>query len=110
MARKFRDLRAKMSPEAQAHARAKAQALLVDMPLAELRQARQLSQEQLAAELDVRQPAVAKIEKKADMYISTLRRFIEAMGGQLVISAHFPDGDVKINQFEELDEDRQATA
>lgn len=110
MAKKFRDLRAKMSPEAQARARAKAQALLADMPLAELRQARQLSQEQLAAELDVRQPAVAKMEKKADMYISTLRRFIEAMGGQLVISAHFPDGDVKINQFEELDEDRQATA
>jgi len=110
MAKKFRDLRAKMSPEAQARARAKAQALLAEMPLAELRQARQLSQEQLAAELDVRQPAVAKMEKKADMYISTLRRFIEAMGGQLVISAHFPDGDVKINQFEELDEDRQATA
>ena len=110
MAKKFRDLRAKMSPEAQARVHAKAQALLADMPLAELRQARQLSQEQLAAELDVRQPAVAKMEKKADMYISTLRRFIEAMGGQLVISAHFPDGDVKINQFEELDEDRQATA
>ena len=43
------------------------------------------------------------MEKRADMYISTLRRFIEAMGGQLEIRAHFPDGDVKINQFEDLD-------
>lgn len=110
MAKKFRDLRTKMSPEAQARAHKKAQTLLAELPLAELRQARQLSQEQLAAELEVRQPAVAKIEKKTDMYISTLRRFIEAMGGRLEICAHFPDGDVRINQFEDLDEDRKATA
>ena len=77
------------------------------LPLAELRQARHLSQVQLAAELSIQQPAVAKIEKKTDMYISTLRRFIEAMGGQLEIRAHFPDGNIKINQFEDLKEDTQ---
>jgi transcriptional regulator with XRE-family HTH domain len=103
MAKKFRDLRAKMSKESLSRAHEKAQVMLSELPLAELRQARHFSQEQLAAELDVRQPAVAKIEKKTDMYISTLRRFIEAMGGKLEICAHFPDGDVKINQFEELD-------
>jgi DNA-binding XRE family transcriptional regulator len=81
MARKFRDLRAKMSKESRARTHEKAQLMLSKLPLAELRQARHFSQEQLAAELDVRQPAVAKIEKKMDMYISTLRRFIEAMGG-----------------------------
>jgi DNA-binding XRE family transcriptional regulator len=81
MARKFRDLRAKMSKESRARTHEKAQLMLSRLPLAELRQARHFSQEQLAAELDVRQPAVAKIEKKMDMYISTLRRFIEAMGG-----------------------------
>ncbi len=104
MAKKFRDLRKAMSPEAQARSHAKAMELMADLPLAELRQARHFSQEQLASELDVKQPAVAKIEKKADMYISTLRRFIEAMGGELEIRAHFPEGDVRINQFEELDE------
>ncbi|RKZ99152.1 MAG: transcriptional regulator [Gammaproteobacteria bacterium] len=103
MTKKFRDLRAKMSPESQAKANEKAQDLLSGLPLAELRQAMLLSQEQLAAELNVRQPAVAKMEKKTDMYISTLRRFIEAMGGQLDIRAHFPDGDVRINQFSDLD-------
>ena len=103
MARKFKDLRQAMSPEAQARSHEKALAMKVALPLAELRQARHFSQEQLATELAVKQPAVAKIEKKADMYISTLRRFIEAMGGQLEIRAHFPDGDVKINQFEELE-------
>jgi len=107
MARKFHELRQAMSPDAQARAHGKAIALKAQLPLAELRQARHYSQEQLAAEMSVQQPAVAKLEKKTDMYISTLRRFIEAMGGQLEIRAHFPDGDVTINQFEELAEKRQ---
>ena len=110
MAKKFRDLRNKMSPDAQARAHEKTLALLAELPLAELRRARQLSQEQLATELDVQQPAVAKLEKKTDMYISTLRRFINAMGGELEIRAHFPDGDVTINQFENLDGDSQSAA
>jgi len=108
MARKFRDLRQGMSPEAQKRSHAKATAMLSDLPLAELRQARHFSQQQLAAELEVKQPAVAKLEKKADMYISTLRRFVEAMGGELEIRAHFPEGDVRINQFEDLDEQKPA--
>ncbi|WP_428624006.1 XRE family transcriptional regulator [Sedimenticola sp.] len=103
MTKKFRDLRQSMSPAAQARSHKKAEAMLADLPLAELRQARHLSQEQLAEMLNVKQPAVAKLEKRADMYISTLRRFIEAMGGELEIRAHFPDGDVKINQFEDLE-------
>ena len=80
------------------------------MHLAELRQVRHFSQEQLAAELSAKQPAVAKMEKKADMYISTLRRFVEAMGGELETRAHFPDGDVKINEFEDLAETQQPAA
>lgn len=90
MAKKFRDLRAKMSKESRARTHEKAQVMLSELPLAELRQARHYSQEQLAAELDVRQPAVAKIEKKMDMYISTLRRFIQAMGGNWKFVRIFP--------------------
>ena len=40
------------------------------------------------------------------MYISTLREYIEAMGGELEIIAHFPEGNVRINQFEDLEQDR----
>ena len=109
MAKKFRDLRTKMSDEAQVRAHKKALAMMAELPLAELRKARHLSQEQLAAVLEVQQPAVAKLEKKTDMYISTLRRFVEAMGGKLEIKAHFPDGDVTINQFEELNEKPRTT-
>ena len=109
MAKKFRDLRAKMSPEAQARSRQKTMTMLDELPLAELRQARRLSQQQLADNLAVKQPAVARLEKKTDMYISSLRRFIEAMGGQLEIKAHFPDGDVTINQFEDLSDEQRAS-
>lgn len=103
MAKKFSELRAQMSPESQARAQAKAQAMLAEMPLNELRQARGLSQKMLAEVLQVQQPSIAKMEKRTDMYISTLRSHIEAMGGKLEIVARFPDGAVKISNFSELD-------
>ena len=108
MAKKFADLRARMTPASQARAEAKAQAMLAEMPLNELRQARGLSQQMLAEVLHVQQPAIAKIEKRTDMYISTLRSHIEAMGGQLEIVARLPDGTVKISNFAELGGPTQA--
>jgi ribosome-binding protein aMBF1 (putative translation factor) len=105
MANKFADLRARMAPEAQARSAAKAEAMLADMPLHELRQARGLSQKMLADLLHVQQPAIAKLEQRTDMYLSTLRNHIEAMGGQLEVVARFPDGAVKITNFAGLDLD-----
>ena len=102
MAKKFADLRAQMTPESRARAEAKAQAMLAEMPLNELRQARGLSQKMLADVLHVQQPSIAKIEKRTDMYISTLRSHIEAMGGQLEVVARFPDGAVKISNCADL--------
>lgn len=103
MARKFSELRSKMSSTSRARAEIKARALLAEMPLNELRQARGLSQKMLAEVLHVQQPSIAKIEKRTDMYISTLRSHIEAMGGELEVVARFPDGVVKISNFSELD-------
>ena len=102
MAKKFAELRGRMPPESSARAEAKAQAMLAEMPLNELRQARGLSQKMLAEVLHVQQPAIAKIETRTDMYISTLRSHIEAMGGKLEVVARFPDGAVKISNFSEL--------
>lgn len=102
MANKFSDLRAQMKPEARTLAEAAAQLMLAEMPLHELRQARGLSQKMLAEVLHVQQPSIAKIEKRTDMYLSTLRSHIEAMGGQLEVVARFPDGAVKISNFSEL--------
>ncbi|TBU79807.1 transcriptional regulator [Pseudomonas daroniae] len=103
MANKFSDLRVKMTPDAQARVEAKAQKMLAEMPLNELRQARGLSQKMLSEILHVQQPAIAKMEKRTDMYISTLRSHIEAMGGQLEVVARFPEGAVRINNFGDLE-------
>ena len=58
----------------------------------------------------VGQPQIARIEKQADMYVSTLRSYIEAMGGELDIRARFSDGEVKISQFGEIDTQREFAA
>ena len=102
MAKKFSDLRAKMKPGAQKRADSIAQTMLAEMPLNELRQARGLSQKMLAQVLHVQQPSIAKLEKRTDMYLSTLRSHIEAMGGELDVLARFPDGTVKISNFSDL--------
>ena len=100
MAKKFRDLVARMSPESRARSDALYRQLLAEMPLQELRKALELTQQQVAASLGVNQVAVSKMESQTDMYVSTLRRFVEAMGGELRIVAHFPEGEVAINQFQ----------
>ena len=58
----------------------------------ELRKARQMTQVQMAKSLGVKQEQVSRIEKRTDMHLSTLKRTIEAMGGELVLTAKFPDG------------------
>jgi DNA-binding XRE family transcriptional regulator len=95
----FATLRDAMPPESRARVAAKTERLRAEMPLQELRAAMQLSQVQLGALLQVEQPAIAKLEKRTDMYVSTLRRVIEAMGGRLHIVASFPDGEVEIANF-----------
>jgi transcriptional regulator with XRE-family HTH domain len=102
MARNFKELRARMDPERRKCVEARVQAALEAMPLEELRTARQLTQRQLAEVLHVSQGAVSKVERRADMYISTLRSYVQAVGGDLQIRAVFPEGDVLINQFEEI--------
>ncbi len=99
MSKKFLDLRAKLSLAAREQAQQKTQSMLAEMPLHELRRARGLSQKMLAETLNIQQPSVAKLERRTDMYLSSLRSHIEAMGGELEVIAKFPDGAVKINNF-----------
>lgn len=107
MAKRFSELRATMAPESRARADAKAQRLVAEMALSELRRARGLSQEALASVLHVKQPSIAKMEQRTDMYISTLRSHIRAMGGELEIVARFPDGAVRISNFAEIGDTAQ---
>lgn len=78
-----------------------------EMTLQELRKAKQKSQQDLASKLHVKQAEISKMERRADMYVSTLRSYVQAMGGSLDIIARFPNsGPVRITQFEDLEEDQ----
>ncbi|UDQ87619.1 helix-turn-helix domain-containing protein [Xanthobacter autotrophicus] len=100
--RSFNGLRQGMSAERRARNADATQSMLQEMALHELRQAREKSQVELARDLHVGQPAVAKMEQRADMYVSNLRRYVEALGGRLEITARFPDASVTIKNFGEL--------
>lgn len=99
MPKNFSTLRRKMSPHARARSRALAAKYRSEMALDELREAREMTQVHLAKVLGVNQAAVSKLERRTDMYVSTLHDFVKAMGGELKITARFPEGSVEINQF-----------
>src|ERR1017187_5554322 len=108
MARNFRELEAKLdaklSPEQRAASAGWVKAAIAEVRnMDELREARAMTQVQLADVLKVSQGAVSKVERRADMYISTLRGYVRAMGGDMQIRAIFPEGEVIINQFQDLD-------
>ena len=104
MAKKFQELFDKMPAGSRKRVRERAERLRGEMPLAKLREARQMTQVSLAETLNVGQAAVSRVENRTDAYVSTLRRYIEAVGGTLVILARFPEGEVRITQFEEIAE------
>ena len=99
---KWAEIEAKMSSERRKRIEERARKIIAEMPLEELRAARHLTQVQLAETMGLSQASISKLERRTDMYISTLKHFVEAMGGNLDIRAVFPDGEVKINQFNEL--------
>ena len=100
----FSELTKDFIPERRRRIEAMKSELLAEMPLHELRRARALTQRDLAATLKVNQPAVAKIEQRADVYVSSLRSYIEAVGGKLKIIAEFPEGEVSITNFAHVGE------
>jgi transcriptional regulator with XRE-family HTH domain len=102
MAHKWRDIRGTFSPEQEAEIARRVREAAGVMTLYQLREARSLTQVNLAKVLNINQGAVSKMEKRTDMYVSTLRNFIQAMGGQLQVKAIFPEGEIQIEQFENV--------
>jgi transcriptional regulator with XRE-family HTH domain len=109
MARKWRAIRKPRSAEREARIqeRITSESASINYSLAQLRKAREYTQARLAEVLRVPQNAVSKVEHRADVYLSTLRSYIEAMGGRLEIRAVFPDAEVVITQFEDIDVRKQ---
>jgi len=100
--RKFQELLEAMPPERRRAIADRVRKTIAAMPLDELRKAREMTQAKLAETLGVNQGEVSKIERRTDMYVSTLANYIEALGGTLEIRAVFRDQEVRIIQFEEL--------
>ena len=101
MKKKFAELRKGMSPEARTRAEAKRRGMLEEMLLAEIRKRAGLTQNELADKLGIKQPTLSRLESQDDMYVSTLRRLIEALGGKMEIVVRLPGGDVRLQQPEE---------
>ena len=102
MSHKWADIRGRFSDRHELELQQRYEEEVKKLSLHQVRQARSLTQVNLATILNVNQGTVSKLEKRTDMYVSTLRSYIEAMGGELQIKAVFPDGEVQIEQFHEL--------
>ena len=103
--RNWHELKARMTPEARARVDARVARTLASLPLPEMRKAIGLTQAELAANLETGQGTVSKLERAADMYLSTLRKYVEALGGELHLVAWFPEG--RRIEIERLDGDRR---
>jgi DNA-binding XRE family transcriptional regulator len=105
MARNYKELQEKMDPASRADNARAVSDELQRMALDELRNAKRLTQAYLAEMLDAPQSSISRIEQRADMYLSTLRDYVHAMGGVLQIRAVFPDGGaVAISRFGEYED------
>jgi plasmid maintenance system antidote protein VapI len=101
MAKSFDDLvKRTTTKKTRAKAARRAQELLGELLLSELRRLAGKSQRQVADTLGIKQPSLSKLEKQSDMQVSTLRKIVKALGGELEVLAKFPKGTVKIDQFD----------
>lgn len=94
-----------VTPERQRANDAEVKRIIAEMPLHELRRARAFSQVSLARTMEVTQPSISRIENEADIYVGTLRDYVQAMNGRLRIVAEFPEGSYEISQFADIGQD-----
>lgn len=100
----FSKLTENFPPERRERIEARKKEFRSAMAMHELRQARAMTQRAVGEVLNVKQPAVARLERRTDMYVSNLRSYIEAMGGKLNIVAQFPQGSVVITNFSDAED------
>jgi transcriptional regulator with XRE-family HTH domain len=93
-----------ISPKRQKKIRARTRELVArEMSLQELRHAANKTQKTVARTLNMGQDGVSRLEKRSDLLLSTLRNYVEAVGGSLTLVAQFPDNDpIAIAGFGEI--------
>ncbi len=97
--RSYKELRKRLSPEARRRAEEGAREDMAQMLLSEIRKLTGLTQQEVARELGITQPGLSQLESQDDMQVSTLRRVIEALGGELEIIVKLPTGKISLSQF-----------
>ena len=99
----YEEVLAKQSPESQARIKARSAELIAEyFALRDLRRARKVTQEEVAKRLGGRQVYVSRLERRADMKLSTLKDYVEALGGDLQLMVTFPEGEtVRLDHFGE---------
>jgi hypothetical protein len=104
MGKTYEELVAGLSAERRKRVEARAAELIAEeKSLRDLRQARQLTQQRMAKRLGVRQHSISRLEQRSDMLLSTLRDYVGKMGGELVLTARFPDREpVRIKGFADI--------
>lgn len=110
MGKTYEELMAGLKPARRARVAARAAELLsVEKSLRELRVAQQLTQQGMARKLGVKQHSISRMEQRSDMLLSTLRQYVEELGGELVLTAHFPGSrPVRIAGIDESGKARKA--
>lgn len=96
----FNELRKRMTPEQRAEIETRTQLALLHLALAELQESLEITQDGMGKDFDVIQSALSQLENQDDIPVSTLGRYIKALGGSLKLVAHFPDKEVVLSQFQ----------
>ena len=96
MAKNFRILYDKLPSAAKRRSERWVAREVERLALRELREAKKLTQEEMASRLRVEQAAISKLERRQDMYLSTLNKYVSGMGGKLEVTAVFPSGSVSL--------------
>ena len=101
MAKSFKELVARTgNAKTRQIAERRTRELVAEMIVSEIREALGKTQTQVARQAGMKQPSLAKLEAQSDMLISTLRKVMKAMGGELEVAVQFPQGRVRLKQFE----------
>ena len=96
---RFSELKGRLGADRLEQVEVRTKAMLAEMLLPEIRKHSGLTQKEVADLLGISQPSLSKIEHQDDMRIGTLSKLIQALGGNLEIIAHLPQGDCRLTQF-----------
>jgi transcriptional regulator with XRE-family HTH domain len=100
MAKSFESLvRRTTTKRTRQRAAARTRELLGELLIGEVRKLKGKTQQEVADSLGIKQPGLAKLEKQSDMQISTLRRIVKALGGELELFARFPKGKLRLGEY-----------